>query len=65
MTDVIDSPEAVIDPPYRVIGARVDRYDAAVEVTGRAQYGADISPAQHALRQNPPQPARLRPHPLD
>ena len=27
---------------YRVIGTRLDRYDATDKVTGRAQYGADI-----------------------
>lgn len=27
---------------YRIIGKRVDRYDAADKVTGQAQYGADV-----------------------
>ncbi|MCC6802770.1 MAG: xanthine dehydrogenase family protein molybdopterin-binding subunit [Anaerolineae bacterium] len=42
MTDVIDSPEVAVASPYKVIGARVERYDAADKVTGQAQYGADI-----------------------
>lgn len=42
MTDVIDAPETAVESPYKVIGARVERYDAADKVTGRAQYGADI-----------------------
>ncbi|MCA9008080.1 MAG: hypothetical protein KDA70_22640, partial [Planctomycetaceae bacterium] len=27
---------------YRIIGKRVDRYDAADKVTGQAIYGADV-----------------------
>ena len=31
-----------VELTYRVIGTRLDRYDATDKVTGRAQYGADI-----------------------
>ena len=31
-----------VESTYRVIGTRLDRYDATDKVTGRAQYGADI-----------------------
>ncbi len=42
MTDVIESPDKAQETAYRVIGKRLDRFDAADKVTGRAQYGADI-----------------------
>jgi len=31
-----------IEKEYRIVGKRVDRYDAADKVTGQAQYGADV-----------------------
>ncbi len=42
MTEQIPTKEKVAEKPYRIIGNRVPRYDAADKVTGHAQYGADI-----------------------
>ncbi|MAU10656.1 MAG: oxidoreductase [Anaerolineaceae bacterium] len=45
MTEKTPTLDTASESKYRIIGKRVDRYDAADKVTGQAVYGADVHPS--------------------